>query len=55
MVDGNCLMRDRVALTLNEPTVLEEAEQARVSAWTRFPERYPTVGLLQGWFVAYTS
>lgn len=55
MVDGNWLMRDRVALTLNERTVLEEAEQARVSAWTRFAERYPTLELPPALFVARTS
>ncbi len=55
MVDGEWVMRDRVVLTLDERTVLEEAEQARVSAWTRFAERYPTVELPPALFVALTS
>jgi len=52
MVGGNCLMRDRGALTLSEPTVLEEAEQARVPAWTGFAERDPTVEPSPGLSVA---
>lgn len=43
MIDGKWVMRDREVLTIDEPRVVEAAQEAGTRAWKRLLERYPDV------------
>lgn len=43
MVGGHWLLRDGVALTIDEPDILRRAEQIGHAVWRRLVERYPDV------------
>lgn len=43
MIDGKWIMRDREVLTIDEPRVVEAAQEAGTRAWKRLLERYPNV------------
>jgi cytosine/adenosine deaminase-related metal-dependent hydrolase len=42
MVDGKFLMRDRKVLTMDEETIIKEADKIGRRAWNRLLQRYPS-------------
>jgi hypothetical protein len=42
MVDGKFVMRDHKVLTLDEESIVKEADKIGRRAWNRLLERYPT-------------
>ena len=42
MVDGTFLMRDRKVLTMDEESIIQEADKIGRRAWNQLLERYPT-------------
>ncbi len=43
MIDGKWVMRDREVLTIDEPRVVEAAQEVGARAWQKLLERYPNV------------
>ncbi len=43
MIDGKWVMRDREVLTIDEPRVVEVAQEVGARAWQKLLERYPNV------------
>lgn len=43
MIDGKWIMRDRKVLTIDEPSVVEAAQEVGTRAWKHLLERYPDV------------
>ena len=43
MIDGKWVMRDRQVLTIDEPRVVEAAQEVGTRAWQRLLDRYPNV------------
>ncbi len=43
MVGGNWIMKDRIALTMDEEATFEDAQHATIEAWERLHTRWPVV------------